>query len=367
MLLLATPGVFPLIAKSPKQDIGNMTLAGQAANRAGAAKMNIQMMNEAIRISDRFNGRDNFDSIDRQGRLMSVTALVIILHAITGVALVKMEEYHATRSRHVVPVDIAFEKEMVAKLLSPVSAPVPQPAALSDGHTDSPGGASASVRAASSKATLPQPRANEVSDFVAPKAASAKLLERKVDLAPITAVRKQSEQLIQKISKAPSEGNETGALSTLPASGAPIDSGETKGIVDGSSDGKTGNGAGGTGPGLSNIGDGSDDGLAGGVVPLALQNRTEAGPARRDIAPYKNALVEKLARNWKARSGANPLTVTILLGRDGELIDCQILRSSGDKKVDKSALKAVEATTFDPLPDWFKGDSLLFRIEMETR
>ena len=52
------------------------------------------------------------------------------------------------------------------------------------------------------------------------------------------------------------------------------------------------------------------------------------------------------------------------IANDGYLIDAEIFQSSGNKKFDREALKAVRETEYAALPDGFRGEYLTFQIEM---
>lgn len=334
--------------------------------------MNIQMMHEATRISDRFIGRGSLDSIDRQGRLVSVTAMVVIFHLISGIALIKMDEFRDKRTRFIPSLDIAFETNVLLKAVPPqVAAPMrmPQPAAMTDGHANRPGGMMADKLAAE-KLTVPVPVAAENHELIAARAAASSNQSRKMDVRPVDALKKTTLDSAVVASQTQVEGNQPGVDSTRAESGAPSKSGSSvEGSEFGKDDGIVGhNGAGGLASIPGTEGDGSEQGFAGGVLPaVAVEPPPQPKPRGRNIAPYRDNLVALLAKNWKVRGKVDGLALYILLNNSGEVVESRILRSSGKKGVDQSALEAVRETRFEPLPDWYKGDTLPFQIEMQKR
>ena len=89
-----------------------------------------------------------------------------------------------------------------------------------------------------------------------------------------------------------------------------------------------------------------------------------SGRAFGDIAPYRKSMLWRLADNWHPRGHHIDLTVLITLDHNGQLISSEITESSGSKKADREALRAVRSTEFPPLPAWYKGDTLQFRISI---
>lgn len=333
--------------------------------------MNIQMMHEATRISDRFIGRESLESIDRQGRLVSVVAMVFIFHLVSGIALLKMDEYSDKRSRFIPSLDIAFEANVLLKALpTPVTtAPVATPTGLTKGLTNSPGGMIADKLAAE-KRTIPMPVAAQQTDVVvSARPAAASELNRKVDVRPETTAKESTPDSSVIATRTPNEGNQFGVNVARNESGAPSKSGNSEGSEFGKQDGKTGHtGVGGISSVSGSEGTGGEDGFAGGILPVPVATLPVIPPPqKRDIAPYRNNLVALLAKNWKVRGRVNGLTVYLLLSSAGDVVDSRIMRSSGKESVDRSVLEAVENTQFEPLPDWYKGETLAFQIEMQKR
>lgn len=344
---------------------------GSGANhiQAGAAGMNIQMMHEVTRISDRFIGRESLNSIDKQGRLISVVAMVFVFHIVTGVALFKMDEFSEKRTRFIPNLDIAFEADVLLKALpTPPVTPVPPAMALTKGLINSPGGMIADKLAAE-KLTIPIPVAAQQTDVVVAARPAAAEQNRKSDVRPDTASEESTSESTAVATRTQNEGKQLGVNVARNESGAPANSGNSEGSDFGKEDGKAGHaGVGGVGSVSGIEGQGGEEGLAGGNLPTALATLPVIPTTqKRDIAPYRDNLVALLANNWKVRGRVKGLTVYILIGSGGEVVESRIVRSSGKDSVDRSVLEAVRNTQFEPLPEWYKGDSLPFQIEMQKR
>lgn len=332
--------------------------------------MSIQMMHEVTRISDRFIGRESLESIDRQGRLVSVVAMVFIFHLVTGIALLKMDEFSNKRSRFIPSMDIAFEANVLLKALpAPIvtAASLPTPLALTKGLTN-PGGMIADKLAAE-KLTVPIPAAAHQTDvIVSPRPAAASEQIRKTDVRPETTSKEPTPDSTVATARTQNGGNQFGANVARNESGAQAKSGTSEGSELGKEDGRTGHtGVGGTGSVSGSEGAGDEEGLAGGVLPAVATLPATPVLQKRDIAPYRNNLVALLAKNWKVPGRVNGLTVYLLLSGDGNVVDSRIVRSSGKESVDRSVLEAVQSTQFEPLPDWYKGETLAFQIAMQKR
>jgi TonB family protein len=83
-----------------------------------------------------------------------------------------------------------------------------------------------------------------------------------------------------------------------------------------------------------------------------------------NIAPYRKALLLKLAQNWRPQKNTANLVVLLTIAKDGSLLGSEIFQSSGNRKADREALAACQAVEYEPLPDWYKGEQLQFKIEL---
>jgi TonB family protein len=80
-----------------------------------------------------------------------------------------------------------------------------------------------------------------------------------------------------------------------------------------------------------------------------------------NFTPYMKKLQTDIKENWDPPKSNSSKSVVALfkIAKNGNLLNFKILTSSGDKKTDKAAKKAVEKTApFTPLPDGFKEKSI---------
>lgn len=91
-----------------------------------------------------------------------------------------------------------------------------------------------------------------------------------------------------------------------------------------------------------------------------------------NIAPYRSEIIKKINENWRAVAkpktpstiDSTP-TVMVVIAKDGALLSIELLESSGNKKTDRRAMDAIESTDFPPLPEWFTGESVKFKIHLQ--
>ena len=80
-----------------------------------------------------------------------------------------------------------------------------------------------------------------------------------------------------------------------------------------------------------------------------------------DFGPYMRELQRKIKLNWDPPKGNESKRVVLLfkIAKDGRLLTCRVLKSSGLQSADAAALKAVELTApFKPLPADYRGQSI---------
>ncbi len=172
----------------------------------------------------------------------------------------------------------------------------------------------------------------------------------------------------------PSGGTTTGQYATGPISGSgSSNGGGTKGggsyspnpsfapVGSGSGAGKkasTGTGSGsGTGTGRGSSGSGSGGGNPGGGG-----GRPGIDAIREpDFGPYMRELQRRIKMAWDPPKGNESKRVVLLfkIAKDGRLLSCRVLKSSGAPNADKAALNAVHlAAPFRPLPAEYKNSSV---------
>lgn len=80
-----------------------------------------------------------------------------------------------------------------------------------------------------------------------------------------------------------------------------------------------------------------------------------------DFGPYMRELQRRIKMNWEPPQGSESKQIVLLfkIAKDGRLLSCSVLKSSGSQKSDNAALNAVRLTApFRPLPADFKGQSV---------
>ncbi|RNC68605.1 MAG: TonB C-terminal domain-containing protein [Desulfuromonadales bacterium] len=85
---------------------------------------------------------------------------------------------------------------------------------------------------------------------------------------------------------------------------------------------------------------------------------------RPDVRDYYFALVQRINDQWWTVAGSGGVEpgrgealVTIVMRRDGELLDVRLMKSSGSPDYDRMILNALQAATpLPPLPESYPGD-----------
>ncbi|MBX9568402.1 MAG: TonB family protein [Candidatus Obscuribacterales bacterium] len=324
--------------------------------------MSITFMQQVVRISDRF--KKDPDSIDRAGQLNQVLIVVVIFHAVMGIYFVKMDEYERKHPRIIHETNLDFE------LTAPPPAPdfkvgeIPKPITLTEGENPDSGSAAAAKPLEADKVSIPTPKAPETLPVPTPEAARP-VVSHKTTVAPPVAVTTTNMVKAAPVNapksapKAPPNTDRAGATSNSVASGAPHEGGGPDGQEGGVGNGGTGSGGEGTGEG--DPGTGSGFGNIGGDIATKIGGGT--GRAMGNIAPYRKDMLMRIAQNWHPKKKNETMTIQISIGKDGAIISAEILESSGNKRSDKEALAAIEQTEFSPLPEWYKGEQLTFKID----
>lgn len=79
-----------------------------------------------------------------------------------------------------------------------------------------------------------------------------------------------------------------------------------------------------------------------------------------DFGPYMRDMQRNIKLNWEPQKLGHSTQTTVFysIKKDGTLKNVSIYKSSGDKKTDAAAIKAVKKTKFRPLPTGFDKDSI---------
>ncbi len=327
--------------------------------------MSISFMNEVVKISDRFFDRRDPNSIDRQGQLNQVIVVVVIFHAIMGIALVKMEEYERKHPRIIRDVDVSFE------FTAPPPAPdfrvgeIPKPITLTEGENPDSGSAESAKPQEADKVSLPTIKAPETLPVPTPEQARPVVSHEVTTAPPVMVTTAQTTKALptqapKASPKAPPKP--TNMMAGQTSNSAPSGAAQEGGAPDGK-DGGTGtggDGTGGNGSGEGDPGTGSGYGNIGGDIATRVNG---GGRAMGNIAPYRKDVLMRIAQNWRPKNKTEAMTLQISIGKDGKVLSVEVVESSGNRRADREAIAAVEATEFQALPEWYRGEQLVFRID----
>ena len=106
------------------------------------------------------------------------------------------------------------------------------------------------------------------------------------------------------------------------------------------------------------------------ITPNVNVTKTELNTKDNvDFSSYMKDVHKKIKRNWKPPKGNKTKSVTVLfkISKTGELLSCNIFKSSGDQETDNSALKAVKDTIFEPLPKEYSKDNLNMQFTFDYK
>lgn len=321
-------------------------------------------MAEVVRITDQFCDRRNPDSIDRQGKLGQVAILVLIFYCIMGIAFIKMQELEKKRPHIIHDVDVSFEFATPPPEPTFKVGEMPKPISLTEGTNSNPGSEAAPSASKTDTVSLPTIQAPQVMDHPTQVQAQPKAARHVTEAAPIavTSTNDVAAAPAPQTKQAPNPERTSpvaGVASELPVSGAAQAGGTPDGQNAGSGTG--GEGTGGSGAGSGDPGAGSGFGQAGGQIATKLENTRAMG----NIAPYRKDMLIRIAQNWHPKRKSESIILLVTIDHEGKLISDEILQSSGNKRSDKEALAAIEGTDYASLPDWYKGESLQFKINLD--
>lgn len=282
------------------------------------------------------------------------------------VAFVKLQEWDLAHPHVIHDVDVTFE-------FTPPPPPPPIPKRMSKtisltaGDNANPGSEAAPKPLSSENVNLPSLKAPQI--LPTPTMVPARPIpSHRTTVAPPVALTPTNVIKAPLGVTPPKESPATtppppiaGTTATQPVSGSPTQTGAPGTANAGIGTG--GQGAGGTGTGQGDQGAGTGEGTAGGV-PIATRLPSTVTRAMGNIAPYRKDLLMRLAQNWHPKRNYENIILLLTINHDGNLLSSEIFQSSGNKKADKEALTAAQATEYGPLPDWYKGEHLTFKIEL---
>jgi TonB family protein len=86
----------------------------------------------------------------------------------------------------------------------------------------------------------------------------------------------------------------------------------------------------------------------------------------RNIRAYKQDLLARLAKLCKPVQQHDRIIITLTVSRAGRAIRCELIESSGSDQVDREVLEAAKSAEYAPVPAWYKGEQLTFRLDLST-
>ncbi|PWT94653.1 MAG: hypothetical protein C5B53_12705 [Candidatus Melainabacteria bacterium] len=327
-----------------------------------------QNMNNAatiLRIADRFVSHESVNSIEKTGDLKRIIVIVSLSYFLAILSLLPIAK-QLERNRQSIVSNLTIEfsvpelpkpPEVILKPESPkaqgrsssfgaqsIDRPLPslplKATNVARGKTQPVNKAAAQPVDGSLKRAAPRPvitvRANDGSPPAKPVENVAAPQAQKT-VAASTPLASDSRSTPDQMT----HGAETGQAGT-----------GDRGVQAGQGD-RTGGGA----------GDGK--GAQGQQIALLPPQNGAVAKAMGNIAPYRRDMLLRLAANWHPKKhGQGNIVVVITLSKDGQLLNTELVTSSGNDKLDEYAIATIGKTAFAPLPDWFRGNQLRLKVEL---
>lgn len=322
-------------------------------------------MQEVVRLADRFIDPRNPHSIEREGQLNAILLIVAFSHGAAALSLFGMSAWEKGLGRaNSYSTVVSIE---LAKTVMPKNADIEQKVNLKSNPKAFKEYLSSVIKKTSTSQTISKLQATS-----APQSSAAikpRLPQTKSD--PNSNQEKSLESKPEDRSKQTNVADQvTGSGTSAPAQQSSTNETMSQTVLPGSAT------AAATMAGTVNPGGDELDSKSRRSFVTNQQNRASGlitslppgGGARLmgNIGPYRKNLLNRIGRNWHPRDLTGNIILLVTLDRDGNLLESEILESSGSKKVDKQALIAVKNTEFAPLPEWFKGEHLKFRVELTS-
>ncbi len=303
-----------------------------------------------VRIADRFLGRQSKNSIARAGFLKPIICLLSVFYLLAFVWIFYLE--------HKI---VRCKKTVISNLLVQFIAPEPPKIVVPD-KIENEGAAGAPA-----KPKLGSPAVQAKVAKPAPVVAVLpKLPVIKPIIPPPAKINTARPNTPDHPVSPPQETTKTTAAVTSPKAPSLITAPAAPATGVGNTDQgqPAGTGAGtGSQPGAG--GDaGNKNGAGVGTLAMALPHTGGAATAMGNIAPYRKEMLMRLAENWHPKRLQGNIVLVLTLSAAGQLINAEILNSSGDEKLDQYALDTVHKTAFAPLPTWFTGSQLRIKVEL---
>lgn len=326
------------------------------------------MMQEVLRVTDRFYDLKDPDSISRQTRLQNCIVICLIVHIISFIAFYQLKLWTEKHPRIIHDVNVCFEFTPPPPPPPPELIKKPKTIQLIEGDIADPGSESAPAAINATQTTAPSiktlaPEADKSATPASPLN-SKKIVKAAPALIASVSLNKGSvgtKNVVQ--SQAPNQSriNPVAGAESIQDPTAAKTSGSNKQNEGGSSTG--GKGEGDNGIGQRGLGAGQGEGIQGGEVvkpPVQVGSISKVG----NIAPYRKEILYRIAQNWHPKRPVEGVVVLLVIAHDGTLLDKEFVVKSGSRRSDNEIMKAIEETQFPPLPEWYKGRSLTFKVEL---
>lgn len=278
----------------------------------------MSIKDEVLILTDRFYSSSDPDAVGRQSRLEKCLLIVLMIHITTMIALWRGAEFEKSiphAPKRDINVDVSFMFNLAPSEPVVMLPPPRLPSILNPGE-----------------------KADDERFLIKPPVKKTQVKTRVPSIAGLTPPISQVPSTIKAV---PNQVSITGSMKNANRPG-----------------GETGNVEGGVGPGVEN------------GVPIAVAPppsiTTVKEPEKRDIAPYRKQLLISLSRNWHPVASNHQIIVEIVVAKSGEVLSASVVQSSGRKKYDREALRAVSQTAFEPLPDWYRGNQITFHVDMTS-
>jgi TonB family protein len=99
-------------------------------------------------------------------------------------------------------------------------------------------------------------------------------------------------------------------------------------------------------------------------APAPKPIKVVVGRKMGNIAPYRKDMLIRIAEFWRPLESRS-IQILLTLSGEGVLLDRSIVKSSGIAAMDDEAIAAVSKVRYAPLPLWYKGEQLQFKIELD--
>ncbi|HEY9793026.1 MAG TPA: energy transducer TonB [Candidatus Obscuribacterales bacterium] len=310
---------------------------------------------EVVRICDRFVYGPRDSGLD-QNNLPRIAVLLLIAYGALAIAFIHFASLERKQPHIIHDVNVAFELE------PPKVEPKPEPPKPEDTMAlDKSNGGAKPASAPAARIAAPAIQAPKVRDS---QNVSASPVNAKEQVNHAITPETPAEQKPLAVAALPSQAPNSppspirAAENTAQTSGATVAGGNPNGSG-------TGNGAtdGTGGVGTGNAGTGTGSGAAGEGGPGNIQGAVKNGMG--NIAPYRKDMLLRISQNWHPQRRSESLILLVKLAHDGSVISSEVVQSAGHKDSDDAALTAIASTAFAPLPDWYQGQTLSFKVSMD--